>query len=202
MTQEKIYLIIRSLQKWDFLPIRILLRISLQRRTVTQLMSDEGHTQSEISQTLMVLRKWGLVSAIKDGKYRYYQPNMERKTRLLLFIYKMALLKIEVGDFRTFRDATRKTFLIMNAIYKKTYPDDLRTRLFEYIKDNPGVTNSEIEVAMGVNQSTVSRHLKTLTDTNWVVYEMEAKTRKNTANYPLIEQRQKWMDQFIKEYEG
>jgi|SRR5690554_2268121 DNA-binding transcriptional ArsR family regulator len=69
--------------------LMLLCQIALQERTVSELETLTGINQPTLSQQLGILRRKGLVSTRRDGKYIWYQLADERALKLMQVVYQL-----------------------------------------------------------------------------------------------------------------
>ena len=69
--------------------LMLLCQISLQERTVTELEQLTGITQPTLSQQLGVLRREGLVSTRREGKFIWYQLADARALQLMQVVHQL-----------------------------------------------------------------------------------------------------------------
>ena len=69
--------------------LMLLCQISLQERTVTELEQLTGITQPTLSQQLGVLRREGLVSTRREGKFIWYQLADTRALQLMQVVHQL-----------------------------------------------------------------------------------------------------------------
>lgn len=69
--------------------LMLLCQISLQERTVTELEQLTGITQPTLSQQLGVLRREGLVSTRREGKFIWYQLADARALQLMQVVHEL-----------------------------------------------------------------------------------------------------------------
>lgn len=69
--------------------LMLLCQISLQERTVTELEQLTGITQPTLSQQLGVLRREGLVSTRREGKFIWYQLADARVLQLMQVVHQL-----------------------------------------------------------------------------------------------------------------
>lgn len=76
----------------------LLCQIALQERTVTELEQLTGITQPTLSQQLGVLRREGLVSTRRDGKFIWYQLADVRALQLMQVVHQLFCGPVAHGD--------------------------------------------------------------------------------------------------------